>query len=209
MPREQKGDILGQRWEYTLLADDFYEIDEAAKELNPPAGTIAWRGYSYPEIAFSISPQLQSNGISGPWWLPDDSLWHNKDILLSILSKAVILESVPVMKDYMLLNTDVEIVRQETLRVPILEHYKAKDQYKLSNMMHRLVTCAEEDKKVHYTEIVQALKKMCNKKETTFRIKLCLVKFPHRIWVEGIYHMRIYPIIVIPTNVYERYHETT
>ncbi len=209
MPRERKEDILGQRWEYTLLADDYSEIDRDAKGLNPPAGTMIWSGYSYPEIAFSLSTQLKNNGTSGPWWLPDDLLWKNKDLLLSILSKAVILESVPVIKDYLLLNSSVEIVRQETLHVPILEYPKGAEQKsQLSSMMHSLITCAKEYKEIRYTEVVRAIKELYKQDEKSFRIRLCLVEFPHRIWVEGIFHARIHPIIVIPTKVYERYHET-
>ena len=208
MPREQKGDILGEQWEYTLLADDFSEIDDDAKAINPSAGTMLWRGYSYPEIAFSIRPKSQCNGINGPWWLPDDLLWHGEDLLLSILSKAVIMESVPVIKDHMLLDSSVEIVRQETVRVPINKSPKSNEQKtKLSAIMSRLVTCAEDDKEACFTEIVQEIKSIHHKDEESYKFRLCLVKFPHRIWVEGIYHMRLHPIIVIPTNIYERYHE--
>lgn len=208
MPRENKGDFFGHRWEYTLLANDFSEIDEDAKYITPSAGTMTWRGYSYPEIALSISPQLQSNGVNGPWWLPDDLLWHSKDLLLSILSKAVIMESVPVIKDHLLLNTSIEILRQEMVRVPINMSQKSNEQKtKLSSIMSRLVTCAEVDKEACFTEIVQEIKNMPYRDEEHFKFRLCLVKFPHRIWVEGIYHMRLHPIIVIPTNVYERYHE--
>ena len=73
--------------------------------------------------------------------------------------------------------------------------------------MSRLVTCAEEDKEASFTEIVQEIKSMHHKDEESFKFRLCLVKFTHRIWVEGIYHMKLHPMIVIPTNVYERYHK--
>lgn len=44
MPRPHKRNILGETWEYTLLADAFSEIDKDAENLNPPAGTMSWSG---------------------------------------------------------------------------------------------------------------------------------------------------------------------
>lgn len=207
MPRKRKGDILGEIWEYTIFSDEFSEIDEDAVGLNPPAGTMMWKGYSYPEIAFSFTPKLHDNGLNGPWWLPDDYLWQRDDLLLSILSKAVMLETIPVIKDYLLLNSSVEIIRQNTLFVPI--HNGSLDEDLVRNLRQKmtyLVTCELAEKEDRYTEIVRLLSYHYKKDDQSFRIRFCLVKFSHRIWIEGIYHTRIHPIIVIPTNVYGRYH---
>lgn len=207
MPRERKNDILGRhgRWEYTILGNDFSDIDKDAKSLEPPAGTLSWRGYSYPDIAFASLPR-HDNEINGPWWLPDDCLWGREDLLLSILSKAVILESVPVIKDYMLLNSDIEIVRQEIVYIPFLDQTQGELKRQLHGLMRDLVTCNLEEKEQKYTELVSALKNHRGDNFRIFKVRMCLLKFPHRIWIEGIYHTRIHPAIIIPTNIYERYH---
>ena len=143
MPRPHKRDIMGEIWEYTLLADDFSEIDKDAGDLSPPAGTMSWRGYSYPDVAYKFTPAQESYGINGPWWLPDDLLWVKNDLILSILSKAVVLESVPVIKDQILLNSSIEIVRQETVYVPKVKElpYGQNVKNELCMMMRNLVIC--------------------------------------------------------------------
>lgn len=205
MPRAHKGDFLGERWEYTLVSDEFSELDEDAKGLNPSAGTMFWKSFSYPDIAFSFSPQIQSGRINGPWWLPDDLLWASKDLLLSILSKAVILESIPVVKDYMLLNSSVEILRQETVYVPAMKKIQEDEKNQLCSLMCSLVICETNEKESRFTDIVTLLKRY-KQNTDSFRIRLCLLRFPHRIWIEGLYHTRTHPVIVIPTNIHERYH---
>ena len=211
MPRPRKRDALRETWEYTLLADDFVEIDNDAEDLNPSAGTMSWRGYSYPEVAYKFSPLHEDGGINGPWWLPDDLLWKQDDLLLSILSKAVVLESVPVIKDTMLLNnSNIEIVRQETIFIPKVKNIFNGDDIKheLRMMMSSLVTCDLEKKEIRFSELVNALKEYHKQIDESFRVRMCLVKFPHRIWIEGLYHTRIHPVIVIPTNILGRYHDT-
>ena len=64
MPRPHKRNILGETWEYTLLADAFSEIDKDAENLNPPAGTMSWSGYSYPDVAYKFDPSQGNNGIN-------------------------------------------------------------------------------------------------------------------------------------------------
>ncbi len=208
MPRPHKKDILRETWEYTLLADDFSKFDEDAEDLSPSAGTMSWRGYSYPEVAYKFTPSKESDGINGPWWLPDDLLWAKDDLILSILSKSVVLESVPVIKDHMLLNSSIEVVRQETVYVPKVKNLPNGQDVKneLRMMMSSLVTCDLDEKEMRFIELVNTLKKYQQQSEEVFRIRMCLVKFPHRIWVEGLYHTRIHPVVVIPTNVFERYH---
>lgn len=209
MPRPHKRDILGEKWEYTLLADDFSEIDDEAKNLNPSAGTMSWRGYSYPDIAYKFKPVLAPDGSSGPWWIPDEFLWSQGDLTLSILNKAFLLESVPVIKDTMLMNNpNIEIVRQEVVFIPKIKKTNCESSMKnqMRHMMRELVTCPIDKKELCFSELVNALKILQNQAEESFRIKLCLVKFSHRIWIEGISHIRIHPVIVISTNVFERYH---
>lgn len=210
MPRPHKRDILRETWEYTLLADDFSKFDKDAEDLSPSAGTMSWRGYSYPDVAYKFSPSQESDGLNGPWWLPDDLLWTQDDLILSILSKAVVLESVPVIKDQMLLNSSIEIVRQETVYVPKVKNlsYGQDVKNELCMIMSSLVTCDLNEKEMRFSELVSILKKYHKQTDESFRVRMCLVKFPHRIWVEGLYHTRIHPVIVIPTNVFERYHET-
>lgn len=209
MPRPRKRDILRETWEYTLLANDFSEFDDEAKNLSPPAGTMSWRGYSYPSIAYKFFPSQADDGSSGPWWLPDDSLWQQDDFTLAVLSKAVSMECVPVIKDIMLLeSSNIEIVRQETVLIPKIEGTNNRHEIKLSlrQMMNSLVTCALDEKEVRFTELLNTIRSFQEQVDKLFRVKICLVKFPHRIWIEGMYHTRIHPVIVIPTNVFERYH---
>ena len=210
MPRPHKRDILGETWEYTLLADAFTDIDKDAEDLNPPAGTMSWRGYSYPDVAYKFDPSQENNGLNGPWWLPDDLLWTQDDLIPSILSKAVVLESVPVIKDQMFLNSNIEIIRQEIVYVPKVDNLPNGQNVKneLCLMMGGLVTCSLNEKERRFSELVGTLKKYHKQTDESFRVRMCLVKFPHRIWGEGIYHTRIHPVIIIPTNVFERYHET-
>lgn len=210
MPRPHKRDILRETWEYTLLADDFSEFDKDAEDLSPSAGTMGWRGYSYPDVAYKFSPSQENDGLNGPWWLPDDLLWMQDDLILSILSKAVVLESVPVIKDQMLLNSNIEIVRQETVYVPKVKDlpYGQDVKNELCMIMSRLVTCDLNEKEKRFSELVSTLKKYHKQTDKSFQVRMCLVKFPHRIWVEGLYHIRIHPVIVVPTNVFERYHDS-
>lgn len=209
MPRPRKRDFLRETWEYTLLADDFSKLDKDAEDLIPSAGTMSWRGYSYPDVAYKFSPSQERDGLNGPWWLPDDLLWTQNDLLFSILSKAVVLESVPVIKDQMLINSSIEIVRQETVYVPKVESLSSKQniENELRMMMSSLVTCDLNEKEMRFSELVSILKKYHKQNDESFRVRMCLIKFPHRIWIEGLYHTRIHPIIVIPTNVFERYHD--
>ena len=209
MPRPHKRNILGETWEYTLLADAFSEIDKDAENLNPPAGTMSWSGYSYPDVAYKFDPSQGNNGINGPWWLPDDLLWIQDDLILNILSKAVVLESVPVIKDQMLINSNIEIIRQEIVYVPKVENLPNGQNVKneLCMMMSSLVTCSLNEKEMRFSELVSTLKKFYKQTDESFRVRMCLVNFPHRLWSEGLYHTRIHPVIIIPTNVFERYHE--
>lgn len=211
MPRPHKRDILRETWEYTLLADAFSDIDNDAEDLNPPAGTMSWRGYSYPDVAYKFAPSQGNNGLNGPWWIPDDLLWAQDDLILGILNKAVVLESVPVVKDYLLLNSNIEVIRQEIVYVPKANHLPNGQNVKneLSIMMSSLVICSLDEKERRFSELVNALKKYNKQTDESFRVRMCLLKFPHRIWVEGLYHTRIHPVIIIPTNVFERYHETS
>lgn len=211
MPRPHKRDILRETWEYTLLADAFSDIDNDAEDLNPPAGTMSWRGYSYPDVAYKFAPSQGNNGLNGPWWIPDDLLWAQDDLILGVLNKAVVLESVPVVKDYLLLNSNIEVIRQEIVYVPKANHLPNGQNVKneLSIMMSSLVTCSLDEKERRFSELVNALKKYYKQTDESFRVRMCLLKFPHRIWVEGLYHTRIHPVIIIPTNVFERYHETS
>lgn len=160
MPRPHRRDILRETWEYTLLADDFSKFDQDAEDLSPSAGTMSWRGYSYPEVAYKFTPPKESGGINGPWWIPDDLLWAKDDLILSILSKSVVLESVPVIKDHMLLNSSIEVVRQETVYVPKVKNLPNGQDVKneLRMMMSSLVTCDLDEKEMRFIELVNTLK---------------------------------------------------
>lgn len=205
MPRPHKKDILNHNWDYTLLGDNFSSIDETAQNLAPEAGTLAWRGYQYPDMAYNIVEKISTD--KGPWWIPDEEMWLSSDLILGILRKAYSLGSVPVIKDT-LLNGDnnIEIIQQATVYIPqtVLKSEHYEDIETVKTFIKNLVVCPQQDKNTVFSEIVSILDKY--PKHNTFKIRLCLVQFPHRVWLEGIYHKRIYPVIVIPTDVFSRYH---
>lgn len=209
MPKPHKRDILGETWEYTLLADDFSSFDEDAKGITPAAATMSWRGCSYPTVANEISPSIKKDGSSGPWWLPDDTIWEDDRLLLNILQKAYFMESIPVVKDTLLVGcTDIEIIRREQIFIPSESGSPVKT-YRdgaLRQAICKLIMCGASEKECAFAELISAFKSDELAKENAFRINLYLVKFPYRIWVEGLSHMRIHPIIVIPTDIYRRYH---
>ena len=105
-------------------------------------------------------------------------------------------------------NPNIEIVRQEVVFIPKIKKTNCESFMKnqMRYMMRELVTCPRDKKELCFSGLVNALKILQNQAEESFRIKLCLVKFSHRIWIEGISHIRIHPVIVISTNVFERYH---
>lgn len=202
MPRPHKKDILNHNWDYTLLGDNFSSIDETAQNLTPEAGTLAWRGYQYPDMAYNVIGKISTD--KGPWWIPDEEMWLSDDLVLGILRKAYFLGSVPVIKDTLLDgDNNIEIIQQATVYIPqtelVAEHYEV-----IKIFIKKLVVCPQQDKNTVFSEIVSIFDKY--PKHNTFKIRLCLVQFPHRVWLEGIYHKRIYPVIVIPTNVFSRYH---
>lgn len=209
MPRPHKKDILHHRWEYTLLGDDFSALDKTAQNLSPEAGTLVWRGYSYPDVAYEAIEKITSE--RGPWWLPDDEIWLSNDLILSILRKAFTMGSVPVIKDTLLDNNDsIEIIQQATVYIPqiSLDSEYQGDKIKLRTVMRNLIVSDIDEKTELFSKLVKMLDEFPRQKNA-FKVKLCLIAFPHRIWLEGIYHKRIHPVIVIPTNVFERYHTET
>ncbi len=208
MPRPHKKDFLNHRWDYTLLGDDFSSIDKTAQNLTPEAGTLAWRGYQYPSMVYNVVEKISTD--NGPWWIPDEEMWLYNDLVLGILRKAYSLKSVPVIKDTLLDgNNSIEIIQQSTVHIPkmelVSEHNEAIE--KLKTAIRNLVICHTQEKNIFFSEVIEILDKIPH--ENSFKIRLCLVQFPHRIWLEGIYHKRIHPVIVIPTNVFSRYHDET
>lgn len=210
MPKPHKRDILGETWEYTLLADDFSTFDDSARDIEPPAGTMSWRGYSYPTVANEISPSIKNDGASGPWWLPDEMLWEDDKLLHNILRKAYFMECIPVVKDTLLMEcTDIDILRREQIFIPRDSNSSAGMNCSgmFRQLMRKLTVCSDSDKEWAFSELVNALKATEPSREDATKINLCLVKFPYRIWLEGLSHIRIHPIIVIPTDVFKRYHQ--
>lgn len=211
MPKPRKRDILGEAWEYTLLADDFSTFDTDANDVLPPAGTMLWKGYSYPSVASEITPVIHEDGSSGPWWLPDDSLWTDDCRLINILRKACFMESVPVIKDELLMTcSDIAVLRREQVFIP-LDPSAAAETTKYNSfrsLMRKLVICDDADKDAAFTELITALRGINVQRKNAKKFNICLVKLPYRIWIEGLSHMRIHPIIVVPTeDVYKRYHQ--
>ena len=206
MPKPHKKDILNHKWEYTLLGDDFASLDKTAQNLTPKAGTMAWRGYQYPDVAYDIIENVTDE--KGPWWLPDDEIWVSNNLFLGVLRKAYAMGSVPVIKDT-LLDDNVEIIQRATVYIPQIpfdsEHNN--DRAKLRTAMRKLVICPIEDKNMLFSDLVKILDGY--PRQNGFKVTLCLVQFPHRIWFEGVYHQRIHPVIVVPTNIYARYHTDT
>lgn len=209
MPKPRKRDILGETWEYTLLRDDFTTFDNDANGVTPSAGTMVWRGHSYPAIVNEISPSIQKDGSSGPWWLPDEMIWEDDRLLLNILRKAYFMECVPIVKDHLLMDcSDIEVLRREQIYIP-RDSSSAIDVghgILFRQLMQKVTICHNSEKEHAFTELVNALRTINVAREDANKYNICLVKFPYRIWPEGLSHMRIHPIIVIPTDVFRRYH---
>ena len=209
MPKPRKRDNLGEAWEYTPLADDFSTFDADANDVTPPAATMTWRGYSYPRVANEITPEILKDGSSGPWWLPDDPSWISDCRLLNILCKAYFMESVPVIKDELLMTcSDIVILRREQVLIPVNSATVTEptDHSPFRTLMRKLVICGESEKEVAFTALIDSLRKLDVQREASKKYNICLVKFPYRIWPEGLSHIKIHPIIVVPSDVYKRYH---
>lgn len=209
MPKPRKRDLLGETWEYTLLGDDFTTFDDDANDITPSAATMIWKGHSYPAIANKISPSIQKDGSSGPWWLPDEMIWEDDRFLLNVLRKAYFMECVPVVKDNLLINcTDIEILRREQIYIPRDPRVASGMNHSnlFRQLMRKVTVCNDSEKECAFTELVNALRTINVPREDSKKYNLCLVKFPYRIWTEGLSHMRIHPIIVVPTDIFRRYH---
>lgn len=194
MPKPHKRDALGETWEYTLLRDDFTTFDDEANGVTPSAGTMVWRGYSYPAIANIISPSIQKDGSSGPWWLPDEMIWEDDRLLLNVLRKAYFMECVPVVKDHLLTDcTEVEILRREQIYIPRNSSAALEISHSdiFCQLMRKVTVCSDSEKECAFTELVNALRTINVSREDANKYNICLVKFPYRRWPEGLSHMRI------------------
>jgi len=199
---------MNRKWDYTILADDFASKDKDATNLNPPAGTVSWHGYGFPDVAYKITPTVNADGSSGAWWVPAN-FWQQGDLVLNILVKSVMLGAIPVIKDELLVDNEyVEIVRSEVVYVPLIpksnEHFD--DVENLRDLMQKLSMCENNEHNKEFSKLVSALKKYRGKFDEALKVKLCLFRFPCRRWIEGPTHHRIHPVIIIPTNTRKRYH---
>jgi len=169
---------------------------------------VSWHGYGFPDLAYRITPTVNADGSSGAWWIPAN-FWHQGDLILNILVKSVMLGAVPVIKDELLIdNKHVEIVRSEVVyvpRIPKTNEYFA-DAENLRNLMQKLSMCENNEHDKAFSELVSALKKYRHKYEKESKVKLCLLRFPCRKWIEGPPHKRIHPAIIVPTDIKKRYH---
>ena len=209
MPRTKKGGFMHGEWDYTLLADDFENLDSEAANLNPPAGTMHWHGYGFPDVAYKVTPTVNTDGSSGTWWIPSN-FWRQGDLVLNILVKSVMLGAVPVIKDELLVdNKHVEIMRSEVVyipRIPNNSNEYSDDTDKLRALMKNLSTGNKNECDKMFSELVSVLKKYRGKFNEETKVKLCLLRFPCRKWIDGPAHQRIHPAIVIQTDLIKRYH---
>jgi len=208
MPRSNKRGFMNRKWDYTLLADDFAKKDKDAANLNPEAGMMMWHGYGFPDVAYEVTPTVNADGSSGAWWIPAN-FWHEGDLILNILVKSVMLGAVPVIKDELLINNEyVKNIRSEVVyipRIPKSNEYN-DDVENLRGLMQKLSICENNGHDKVFSELAFALKKYHRKYGEGSKVKLCLLCFPYRKWIEGPPHQRIHPAIIIPTDIKKRYH---
>ena len=199
MRRNEGYNIIGEKWEYTLLADNYFD-----KNRDPKPASLIWHGVDFPPIAYEISPQVTADDISGPWWLPL-LLWNGEVFDSNVFCYSVFLGLVPVVSILALdQEFEAETVSIRTIYVP---HYSencenaASHKNRLRSLMRNLVTHSntqEADK--YYSEVIDGLQKMRGTGEYETKFKLALLRFPYRAWIEGSFRLYTHPVVFYYPN---------
>lgn len=187
----QQVDGSGQTYAYKRLQDE-ESFDESR---NPKPITLAYLGYSFPEIVSKIIPMVDELG-SCRWWIGAE-FGGSPDVLMNLVSRFGI---VPVIRLSDINDAkEITILRSERIDIPFIsDNQNSVERKRIQKQLRRMTAVFDQLTLFsEFDKIIEYIGELPKEGFSLISVHLAIVRFGYYVWSEAPVQWRIYPVVII------------